>query len=108
MILLFILLMLPASWASQYRIFRVGELTIIFHQVGGYWVNKSCESDKCLALKQVKKFSQSAIPSDLLVGGKNPFAVRCKTVMQGKVIIALDKKGNEQSLCHFSDDSFLK
>jgi hypothetical protein len=108
MILLFILLLLPASWASQYRFLRVGELTIVFHQVGGYWVNKSCELDKCLALKQAKKFSQSDIPSDLLVGGKNPFAVRCKTVMKGKVIIALDRKGNEQSLCHFSDDSFLK
>ena len=108
MILLFVLSLLPASWASQYRSFRVGELTIVFHQVGAYWVNKSCESDKCLALKQARKFSQSEISSDLLLGGKNPFAVRCKTVMKGKVIIALDKKANEQSLCHFSDDSFLK
>ena len=106
--LLFVLLLLPVSWANQFRSFRVGEISIVFHQVGAYWVNKSCKSDKCLALKQAKKFSQSDISSDLLVGGKNPFAVRCKTLMNGKVIIALDKKGNEQSLCHFSDDSFFK
>ncbi len=108
MIFFFVLILLPASWASQYPIFRVGELTIVFHQVDSYWVNKNCQSDKCLALKQAKKFSQSEISSDLLMGGKNPFAVRCKTMMKGKVIIALDKKGNEQSMCHFSDDSFLK
>jgi len=40
----------------------------------------------------------------------SPFlkARSCKTIMGGKVLIALDKTGNEQSLCHFSDDSFLK
>jgi hypothetical protein len=108
MILLLLFSSLAFSSPIDLRAYRVGAMTVFFHEVDGLWVNKSCENDKCLALSQGKKFSKAKISSDLLVGGKNPFAVRCKTVMGGKVSIALDKSGNEQSLCHFTDDSFLK
>jgi hypothetical protein len=108
MILLLLLSSLAFGAPNELRPYRIGAMTVFFHQVDGLWVNKSCENDKCLALSKGKKFLNSKISSDLLVGGKNPFAVRCKTVMGGKVSIALDKNGNEQSLCHFTDDSFLK
>jgi hypothetical protein len=108
MIILLLLLSLTCSWAADLKVFRLGSLSVIFHKVDGLWVNKSCENDKCLALLQGKKYKDAKISSDLLIGGKNPFAVRCKTVMNGKVLIAVDKSGNEQSLCHFSDDSFLQ
>lgn len=108
MILLLLFSTLTFASPSELRAYRIGPMTVFFHEVDGLWVNKSCENDKCLALSQGKKFFKTKISSDLLVGGKNPFAVRCKTVMGGKVSIALDKTGNEQSLCHFSDDSFLK
>lgn len=107
MIILLMLLSLNLSWAGEFKSYRIGDLTVIFHKVDGLWVNKSCEDNKCLALAKGKKESNSKISPDL-VGGKNPFAVRCKTVMEGKVLIGLDKAGNQQSLCHFSDDSFLK
>jgi len=108
MIILLLFSALNFGFASELRAYRIGPLTVFFHEVDGLWVNKSCQNDKCQALAMGKKFLKSKIPSDLLVGGKNPFAVRCKTLMGGKVSIALDKSGNEQSLCRFSDDSFLK
>lgn len=107
MIIIILLLTISLSWASEFKAYHIGNLTIVFHKVDGLWVNKSCETGKCLALSMGKKHLSSKIPSELLVGGKNPFAVRCKTVMKGKVLIGRDKAGNEQSLCHFSDDSFL-
>ena len=107
MIIIFLFLSLTFSWASEFKSYHVGNMLVIFHKVDGQWVNKSCENDRCLALAKGKEFRNSKIPSDLLRGGKNPIAVRCKTVMEGKVLIALDKSGNEQSLCHFADDSFL-
>jgi hypothetical protein len=107
MIVFALFLSLTFGWASEFKSYRIGSMLVIFHEVDGQWVNKSCENDKCLALAMGKKFRNSKVPSELLRGGKNPFAVRCKTVMKGKVLIGLTKSGNEQSLCHFSDDSFL-
>ncbi len=108
MIILILFFSLSLSWASEFQVYHIGNLTVLFHKVEGLWVNKSCENAKCLALSKGKKELNTKIPSELLVGGKNPYAIRCKTVMGGKVLIGLDKNGNQQSLCHFSDDSFLK
>jgi hypothetical protein len=108
MITLILFFSLSLGWASEFQAYQIGNLTVFFHKLDSLWVNKSCRNDKCLALSKGKKEMNSKIPSDLLVGGKNPFAMRCKTVMGGKVLIGLDKNGNQQSLCHFSDDSFLK
>jgi hypothetical protein len=108
MMILLLLISLNFSWAGEFQAYRIGSLTVVFHKVDGLWVNKSCENSKCQALATGKKEMNSEISSDLLAGGKNPFAVRCKTVMGGKVLIALDKAGNQQSLCQFPDDSFLK
>lgn len=107
MIHLILLLSLSLSWAQELKVYRIGTMSVVFHKVDGMWVNKSCGNTKCLALARGKKAKGSKIQSELLVGGKNPFAVKCKTVMKGSVVIALDKNGNEQSLCHFSDASFL-
>lgn len=108
MIILILLASLSFSWASEFKSYHIGNLLVVFHKVDDLWVNKSCENDKCLAFSMGKKHMNSKVSSDLLIGGKNPFAVRCKTVMKGKVHIGLDKSGNEQSLCHFSDDSYLQ
>lgn len=107
MIFLLLILSLSCSWAGDFKSYRIGDLTVVFHKVGELWVNKSCEDNKCLALLRGKKEWNSKISSEL-VGGKNPFAVRCKTVMKGAVLIGVDLAGNQQSLCHFSDDSYLK
>jgi len=106
--LLFIILSLPLAWSQEFKFYRVGNLKIIIHQVDGMWVNKSCENKKCLAFVAGKKNLDKAMDSKLLLGGKNPRAVRCKTVLNGVVVIALDKNGNQQSLCQFTDDSYLK
>lgn len=107
MIIIFLILSLTFSWASEFKTYHLGNQLIFFHKVDDLWVNKSCNNEKCLALVNGKKFQNSKIPADLLVGGKNPFAVRCKKIMLGKIHIAVDKAGNEKSLCHFSDDSYL-
>jgi len=107
MIILFLLLSLTLSSASEFKAYQIGRMTVFFHKVDGLWVNKSCEKN-CLAFSKGKLGMNSKIPAAKLRGGKNPFSVRCKTVMEGEVVIGLDKSGNQQSLCHFSDDSFLK
>lgn len=106
--ILILLLSISYSWgASSFKTYHIGNLMVIFHKIDGNWVNKSCVDNDCQALAMGKKYRESNVPVELLRGGKNPFAVRCKTVMKGNVLIAVDKKGNEQSLCHFPDDSFL-
>ena len=40
-------------------------------------------------------------------GGKNPGAALCKAVHHGVVIIGSDEKGNKNSFCKFSDQSFI-
>lgn len=101
------LLSLSLGWSANVQFFRVGEAKIAFHQVDGVWVNKSCSDSKCMALK-ASKMKITPVKSQALLGGKNPKAVQCKTQLKGEVVIALDRNKNQQSLCHFSDDSYLK
>lgn len=108
MIALLLILSLPLAWSQEFKTYRVGDMKIVFHHVDGFWVNKSCENSKCLALVAAKKKLDKPIDSKLLFGGKNPRAVRCKAVLNGVVVIALDKNSNQQSLCRFPDQSYLK
>ncbi len=106
--LMLILFNANVAFGKNFVIYSFGELKVVFHQVNGEWVNKSCRDENCLALKMARLFKDAPLaPSDLM-GGKNPRAIKCKLVMKGKVIIGLDKNRNQQSFCKFSDDSFLK
>lgn len=107
MIILMMLLSVSLGWTSDYRFFRVGEAKLAFHRVNGAWVNRSCSDLNCLALQASQKKLRRVKSRDLL-GGKNPRAVRCKKQLMGRVVIALDRNGNQQSLCKFSDNSYLK
>lgn len=90
------------------EIYNFGEMKIAFAEKDGFVVNKKCAKVGCMALKKARKFKGQQASNELLVGGKNPQAVKCKSMMGGEVIIATDGKGNEQSFCRFKDDSFLK
>jgi sigma54-dependent transcription regulator len=107
MIALIMLFSLSLGWSANFQFFRVGETKVAFHQVDGAWVNKNCSDLKCMALK-ASKHNLTPVKSQDLLGGKNPRAVQCKKQLKGEVVIALDRNGNQQSLCHFSDDSYLK
>lgn len=90
------------------EIYNFGEMKIAFAEKDGFIVNKKCAKVGCMALKKGKQYKDKLPANMVLVGGKNPMAVRCKELMKGEVIIAVDSKGNEQSFCRFKDDSYLK
>lgn len=89
-------------------IYRFGSTRVIFHSKDSYIVNRSCVDQKCMALSLAKKFQDNHVSPGLLAGGKNPGAVKCKELLKGKVIIGKNKKGDEQSFCFFSDESYLQ
>lgn len=102
-----ILLISFSAAASEQRIYTFGDLMVAFEQVDGLIVNRACEDKKCEAFIKGKKFGKKALDPKLLMGGKNPASVRCKTLMEGKVLIGVDLDGNEQSVCAFKDGSYL-
>lgn len=101
------ILIMSNVYSSEAKYFRIGEILFAFSEVEGVVVNQSCENKKCMAFTQARKFVNSSVPSSLLKGGKNPFTVKCKEILKGTVIIAQDMKRDEQSLCAFSDGSYL-
>lgn len=103
-----LLTLMISSEAFAVEIYNVGQLQIAFAEKDGFIVNRKCAKIGCMALKKARKFKDQQPSNDLLVGGKNPQAVKCKSLMEGEVVIALDGKGNEQSFCRFKDDSYLK
>lgn len=106
----FVTLMMSSAivWGAGNKdmLFTLGETSVVFTRVNGLIVNKNCK-DSCEALVKGKEAGKIQVPSDLLTGGKNPAAVKCKHFMEGTVIIGVDKEGNEQSFCKFSDGSYL-
>ncbi len=102
-----LLLILRTADAKPEMIYRFGNMSMLFHSVEGIVVNRSCEASTCLALEQAKRHQEAELSADLLLGGKNPSAVRCKELMGGKVLIGVDMEGNEQSFCVFKDGSYL-
>jgi hypothetical protein len=105
--LLISLFIISSVFASEKLILSVGDLHIQFKNVDGFYINGSCADKKCEAFKKAQSFDKKEVSPDLLSGGKNPASVKCKTMMNGKVVIGKDTQGNQQSLCLFSDDSYL-
>ncbi|MFP5386476.1 MAG: hypothetical protein ACLGHN_10385 [Bacteriovoracia bacterium] len=108
MIKLIFLLFPLFSFAAPMKTYTFGKMTVSFGEVDGFIVNRSCVKKGCEALTKARKFKGKSVPSELLSGGKNPRAVKCKHLLGGKVIIGTDLKGNEQSFCFFPDESILK
>jgi hypothetical protein len=106
-VLFFFLLLAMPVFAGEKIFYHLGPMTIVFTKVDGFLLNLGCQDKKCEAYEKAKKFDNEKIPSELLRGGKNPRAVRCKVKMGGSVVIAQDDEGNQQSMCRFADDSFL-
>ena len=104
--LLMVLLMSSSVWATD-QIYSFGDFKVIFTKIDGVLVNRSCKNKKCEAYQKSLNFSKTPISPELLNGGKNPSAVRCKELMGGEVIIGRDRTGNEQSVCQFRDGSYL-
>jgi hypothetical protein len=75
---------------------------------GGY-IDSKCLNEKknCEALKALKKLSYKNLPKDWSKGGVNPGSALCRYSVKGKVIIAFDEKGNQNSICIFDDGSFV-
>jgi aerobic-type carbon monoxide dehydrogenase small subunit (CoxS/CutS family) len=70
-------------------------------------VSKDCEDGKCQAVLVLKKVSLKKITADKLAGGKNPGAVVCHEVDDGKVIYLKDLQGNENTFCFYKDKSMV-
>lgn len=105
-ILFFILV--TSAFGAKNRIYHISSLSILFEEKDGFYINASCLEKKCEALEKATSFKSQEVPSNLLLGGKNPSAVKCTHLLKGKVVIATDDEGHQQSLCHFSDDSYLQ
>jgi hypothetical protein len=106
-VFLLLFLFSSLSFAGAPSIYSIGELSIAFAEVDGLKVNRGCLEKKCLALERGRKFRTSKVSKKDLDGGKNPHAVKCKTLLGGEVVIGLDRRGNQQSFCQFSDQSYL-
>lgn len=104
---LLIAVLIQTAYASTEEFYRVGDTTHRFTLVDGIWVSGNCDNKKCEAYEKGKKYREQKVDPQLLTGGKNPFSVSCKTLMKGSVIIAKDLEKNDQSICSFSDGSYL-
>jgi hypothetical protein len=100
-ILFFIVCFTTSAYGDE--TYRLGRSMLSMKSVDGILVNLSCEDKKCEAYKKSLEFRSQTI----FEGGRNPFAVKCKKLMKGEVMIAVDLDGNEMSLCSFKDGSFL-
>jgi len=107
MFIIFLISLISSSVLAGDQIYSFGDLKVIFTKVDGIIVNRSCKHKKCEAYQKSLKFSQTQLSPELLNGGKNPSAVRCKELMGGEVIIGRDRSGHEQSVCQFKDGSYL-
>lgn len=105
--ILLLLILISSAIAADKLILRIADLHLQFQKVDNIFVNGSCVDKKCEAYKKSKAFEKKEVSPELLSGGKNPSSVKCRTLLNGKVVIAKDQEGNEQSLCWFSDDSYL-
>ncbi len=103
----FLLWMISLHAFGAEQVLTFGDLKVMFAKVDGVYVNRSCKNKKCEAYQKFIQFSKKSLSRDLLMGGKNPSAVRCKELMGGEVIIGKDHDGDEQSVCQFSDGSYL-
>lgn len=97
-----------AAHASDIEVYRFGTTIVAMKQVEGFLVNKSCDVPSCQALKKGKEFGDADLEEEWMVGGLNPFSVRCTKLMGGDVVVGADNKGNQQSFCLFKDDSYLR
>lgn len=107
MIKILFFLMIATAFASEKLVLRINDLHVQFQKVDGIFVNARCADKKCEAYKKAKSSESKEVSPDLLSGGKNPASVKCKTMLNGKVVIAKDQEGHEHSLCWFSDESYL-
>lgn len=106
---LFTLVFILASFNTYAEVvYTFGKTIRFFEKVDGIYVNKSCEDKKCEAYKKFQEFTDRSPAAEERLGGKNPNAVKCKTMMGGKVYIGKKRDGHEQSFCVFKDDSYLK
>lgn len=107
MLRFFLFFLVFSNAIADDQIYSFGEYKILFTKVDGFYVNRKCRDKNCEAFKKASQFSKTPLSNELLSGGKNPSAVRCKELMGGKVVIGQDRQGNEQSACEFKDGSFL-
>jgi hypothetical protein len=103
----FMIFLISLSVSAEDQIYSFGELKVVFIKIDGVIVNRSCKNKKCEAFQKSLNFSKTPLSPALLIGGKNPSAVRCKELMGGEVIIGTDRSGDEQSVCQFKDGSYL-
>jgi hypothetical protein len=101
------LVFFQSSFAKDIYTYSIGNEIFIFKKVDHLLVSRSCENKKCKAYQSGLTYKSHKLTAAELSGGKNPLSVACKLKLKGKVIIAKDLKGNNQSLCGFSDNSYL-
>lgn len=79
-----------------------------YHKESRLLVTPECfeKKKKCQALKKLDEAKLSLLSEEDRQGGKNPGAQICKK-LGGKVFIARDPEGNQNSFCRFKDDSLI-
>lgn len=95
------------SYGSEFKKFHIGSHNYRVNEIEkGIWVNEECEKD-CLAYQSARMIKEKKIKAPYPKGGVNPGSWSCKKAFNGKVFIAFDDEGNQQSFCKFSDGSFV-
>jgi hypothetical protein len=75
------------------------------------WVSASCQTEvhqlkPCQARLARDKITLSSYSEQTLAGGVHPGALLCQQ-FGGNSWLGVDQKGNERSVCRFSDDSWI-
>ncbi len=101
------------SWAViGTLVLSVSGQTLPFQHLGSepsatvYCPNPTQALSACRAVQALSQVSQKGIEPETFRGGKNPGSVLCKLTLRGRVELATDSAGNEQSLCRFQDGSY--
>ena len=104
-----ILILFSTNVYAYHESYKIGGTVILFETRDEVMVNASCFEKPCTALKQARINKNKELENGLLAGGKNPEAVKCKTLMNGIVVFGTNREGHQQSFCYFADDeSYLK
>ena len=102
----FLFLMTTRLFAKEIVYFDYQNSLMTLTKIRNGYINESCFEKKCMAMNVIDK--KISIKKLNIEGGRNPGAVACKTIHQGKIIMLKRIETNQlSSFCLFNDGSYI-
>ncbi len=98
-----------SSWAAS-EFFKFGSVSMSMDFNKGFYITSTCldPQKKCEAKNAMDKIDSIEVEAEDLVGGKNPFSIKCSKHLGGVVLVGVDKSGNELAFCKFKDGTMFR